>query len=414
MLERFGLDRGSVQLTLGRRRGLDTAASLADIGVIARRVAPRLIIDFIEGGAEDELTVTANRAAFDSWDLMPRTLVGVEQVSTAVRVIGQEISLPVILGPAGLARLAHVDGEAAAARAAKAAGTIFTLSTGSSMSIEEVCGAAPGSVWFQLYLWRDHDLVKQLLRRAGAAGCPVLVLTVDVPQMGQRERDLRNGMAIPPSFDLRSGYDVIRHARWLWRLSRQPPVTFANLSDVPGRSDSAKDLARYTNTSLVNPGADWETLSWVRGLWDGPLAVKGVLHPSDALEAVRRGADAIVVSNHGGRQLDGAVASLHALPAVLDAVGDRADVLVDGGVRRGTEVIKAVSLGAKAVMIARPWMLGLAAGGQSGVSATLRILAGELQRNLALMGCPDVGELTRHHLIARSGCSGPADRFRRP
>jgi isopentenyl diphosphate isomerase/L-lactate dehydrogenase-like FMN-dependent dehydrogenase len=202
---------------------------------------------------------------------------------------------------------------------------------------------------------------------------------------------------------------VATHLRWLARLLGQPPITFANLAEAPGHGHDASDLAHYTNVTLVNPGADWETLAWVRRQWDGPLVVKGILHPDDAAEAVRQGADGVVVSNHGGRQLDGAVPSLQALPAVVDAVGSRAEVFVDGGVRRGTDVIKALALGARAVLVARPWMLGLAAGSQTGVATTLRILGAELRRNLALLGCADVADLTADHVEAVSG----GDRARR-
>jgi L-lactate dehydrogenase (cytochrome) len=409
MLERIGLQPGSLRLSTGRRPGLAGAVTLDDVDDLAHRALPRMIADFIDGGAEDEATVTGNRAAFGAWNLVPRMLVGVESPRTAVRVLGTDLALPVILGPAGLARLAHVDGEVAAARAAQEAGSLFTLSTGSSMSIEEVAGAAPDRLWFQLYLWRDRTLVSQLISRAATAGYRALLLTVDVPAMGQRERDVRNGMSIPPSFDLRSAWDVATHLRWLARLLGQPPITFANLAEAPGHGHDASDLAHYTNVTLVNPGADWETLAWVRRQWDGPLVVKGILHPDDAAEAVRQGADGVVVSNHGGRQLDGAVPSLQALPAVVDAVGSRAEVFVDGGVRRGTDVIKALALGARAVLVARPWMLGLAAGSQTGVATTLRILGAELRRNLALLGCADVADLTADHVEAVSG----GDRARR-
>jgi L-lactate dehydrogenase (cytochrome) len=400
-LQRLGLQPGALRFSPGRRRGLGSAVTLSDIAKLAHRATPRLVIDFIEGGAEDEATVAGNRAAFASVDLMPRMLGGVAPRDMSVHVLDTDLSIPIVLGPAGLARLAHPDGEVAAARAANKAGTAFTLSTGSSISIEEVAGAAPGRLWFQLYLWRDRDVVRDLLQRAERAGYRALVLTVDVPAMGQRERDMRNGMAIPPRFDGRTVRDVARHPKWLARVVRQPPVTFANLLDVPGRGVAASDLAHYTNVSLVNPGADWETLEWVRRQWRGPLAVKGILHPADAVEAVRRGADAIIVSNHGGRQLDGAIPSLEALPDIVDAVGSDTEVLFDGGIRRGTDVIKALSLGAKAVMIARPWMLGLAAGGEDGVAATLHILAGEVDRNLALVGCRRATDLTADYVVPR-------------
>jgi L-lactate dehydrogenase (cytochrome) len=373
--------------------------NLEDIARRARRRLPRLVADFIEGGAEDESTVAANRAAFARWELVPRVLVDVSERRLATRVLDHDLSLPVGLGPAGLARLAHVDGELAAARAAGEAGTVYTLSTGSSRTIEEVADAAKGAVWFQLYLWRDRDVIAGLVERAKAAGYGALVLTVDVPVIGRRERDLRNGMTLPPRLTRANVIDMLRHPRWLAGLVRGSPLTFANFVDVPGRGRSAVELGQYVNVEMMNPGATWEMFSWLRTIWAGPLAIKGVLHRDDAVKAVDLGANGVIVSNHGGRQLDGAVAALDALPAVAEAVNGRADVLLDGGIRRGTDVVKALALGAKAVLIGRPYVLGLGADGTAGVAATLEVLRNELDRALALVGCPDVGLMNRDFLV---------------
>ncbi len=224
------------------------------------------------------------------------------------------------------------------------------------------------------------------------------MLTVDVPFMGRRERDARNGMTIPPRFTPFTVVDILRRPAWLAGLIMGPQITFGNLVGVPGRGQRASDLGRYTNEELVNPGADWDTLAWLRRRWDGPLAIKGILHPDDAVRAARAGVDAVIVSNHGGRQLDAAIPALRALPAVVDAVGDRVDVILDGGVRRGTDVAKALSLGAVAVSIGRPYLMGLGAGGEHGVTAVLRMLREELDRTLALLGCAVAGDLDRSYV----------------
>ncbi|MEO8695452.1 MAG: alpha-hydroxy acid oxidase [Acidimicrobiales bacterium] len=371
------------------------AVNLEEIARRARRRLPRLVVDFVEGGAEDEATLRANREAFARWALVPRVLVDVAERNLATCVLGQDLSMPIGLGPAGLARVAHHEGEVAAARAAGEAGTVFTLSTGSSRTIEEVADASNGPVWFQLYLWRDREVIEGLVKRAAAAKYAALVLTVDVPVIGQRERDLRNGFTLPPRLTPQNAFDMIRRPRWLAGLVRGTPLTFANFVDVPGRGRSAVELGKYVNVEMMNPGATWETFEWLRRIWHGPLAMKGVLHPHDAARAVELGADGVVVSNHGGRQLDSAVAALDALPAIADAVAGRADVLFDSGVRRGTDVVKALALGAKAVLIGRPYVLGLGADGAAGVSAVLDVLRRELDRALALIGCADASELTR-------------------
>ena len=294
-------------------------------------------------------------------------------------------------------KLAHREGELGAARAAAAAGTVFTLSTGSSYTIEQVAEAASGPQWFQLYLWSDRSVIEGLVERAKAAGYRALCLTVDVPVVSRRERDIRNGMRIPPRPTAANALDTLRRPDWLLGYLRDRDITFANFTEL-GLGTSATALGTFTNTKMVNPGQSWEDLDWLRELWSGPLLVKGVLTGDDARKAVDRGADAVVVSNHGGRQLDGAPGALAALPEVVAAVGDRTEVLLDGGVRRGADVVKAVALGARAVMMGRPYVYGLGAGGGTGALRVLQILRQEIDHILALVGCARVTDLDRSFL----------------
>lgn len=375
---------------------LARAATVADLRDVARRRTPRAVFDYVDGAAVDELSLRRSREAFARVEFVPRVLRDVSQVDTTTTLLGRTSELPMVLAPTGFTRMMHHEGECAVARVAQRAGLPYTLSTMGTTSIEDVAAAAPDARrWFQLYLWRDREVIEGLVKRAAAAKYSALVLTVDVPVIGQRERDLRNGFTLPPRLTPRNAFDMIRRPRWLAGLVRGTPLTFANFVDVPGRGRSAVELGKYVNVEMMNPGATWETFEWLRRMWDGPLAIKGVLHPHDAARAVDLGADGVVVSNHGGRQLDGAVAALDALPAIVHAVAGRADVLFDSGVRRGTDVVKALALGAKAVLIGRPYVLGLGADGGAGVSAVLDVLRRELDRALALIGCPDASQLTR-------------------
>ena len=374
--------------------------SIEDVRRRARARLPRMVFDFVDGGAEDERTVRANRDAFGEVALQPRVLAGAATRSLETSVAGQRLAMPVICSPAGLLRLAHRDGEVAAARAAAAAGTVFTLSTGASATIEEVAEAASGPRWFQLYLWRDRAVVRDLIDRARAAGYTALVLTADVPVVGQRDRDLRNGMTLPPRPTLRNVLDAGR--RWPWLLGYlacRDQITFANFTDI-GRGDDATALGAFVNREMTDPAQSWADFEWLRGVWDGPLLIKGVVAADDARRAVAAGADGIVVSNHGGRQLDAMVSALAALPRVVEAVGDAVDVVLDGGVRRGTDVVKALCLGARAVMVGRPYVWGLAAGGATGALRVLQILRDEIDRALALLSCASVADLGPHHLVA--------------
>jgi len=354
---------------------------------LARRRLPRLAFDFIDGGADGEVTLRHNLAAFERLTLRPRHLVDVSSRSLETTVLGERVALPVLIAPTGMSRVAGRAGDVAGARAAAGAGTVFVLSTMSSNSIEDVRAAASGSLWFQLYLWAERAILERLLDRARAAGCRALVVTVDVPVIGNRRRDARNGFALPPRVRWRTAADLLRHPRWL--AHAPSAVGAAHFLDDAGVSPSATmEHARLVNRLLANPGSSWRDLTWLRDRWDGPLLVKGTLTAEDARLAVECGVDGIVVSNHGGRQLDGAPASLDALVEVAEAVGDQVELLVDGGVRHGTDVIKARALGARAVLVGRPWLYGLAAAGEAGVAGVLEILRTEIDRALALLGRP--------------------------
>ena len=309
--------------------------SYNDFCRLARRRLPRLVYDFVEGGADGEITLRANFEAFDRVHFTARSLVDVTERDPGVTVLGRRLEVPFICGPAGLARLVHRDGELAAARAAATAGTVFVISTASSYSIEEIAAVSDGPLWFQLYLWRSPDVVARLVDRAGAAGCEAIVLTVDVPLIGKRERDLRNGMMIPPSIGPTQALEAIRRPRWMWHLAAGPPVHFGSLLDlVPPNTDMAS-MSAYLDRELADLSKTWEDVAWLRERWAGPLLIKGVMSAADARRSVEQGADAVVVSNHGGRQLDGLPAALDVLGEIIEEVGGEAEVILDGGVRRG-------------------------------------------------------------------------------
>jgi isopentenyl diphosphate isomerase/L-lactate dehydrogenase-like FMN-dependent dehydrogenase len=315
---------------LPRRRWAPAAReafTVEDLRREARRRVPRQIFDFIDGGAGDEVTLRANRTAFDRVTLHPEYLVDVAERRTGVRIGGSDLSLPVLLGPAGLNAVVHRHGELAAARAAGNAGTVYTVSTASSFSIEEIARVATGPLWFQLYLWRDREIIGGLVDRARRNGYTALVLTIDVPIVARRDRDLRNGMAIPPTVRPRAIVDAARRPRWLREYFAGPPLTFKNFVDYgfPVGS-SSMGLMAYVNRELSHPGATWGELGWLRDRWAGRLYVKGVLTPEDAVRAFDAGADGIVVSNHGGRQLDGVPASLDVLPAIAAATAGHGEI----------------------------------------------------------------------------------------
>jgi isopentenyl diphosphate isomerase/L-lactate dehydrogenase-like FMN-dependent dehydrogenase len=378
------------------------AINIDDLRRLAMRRLPRAVFDFADGGAEDEQTLRANREDFAKLTFRPKILVDVSKRDQATTILGQPVSSPLILAPTGLAGMLWARGEMAAARAAASQNVIFTLSTLGACSIEEVAETSSGPLWFQLYVMRDRDVTRKLVERAQHAGYKALCLTVDLPVLGQRERDLRNGATIPPKVTVRNAINVLQRPGWLRRVWWGPNITFKNfVGSSAALTSDAGTLWQYVN-SLNDPSVNWDDLAWFRSLWQGPIAIKGMLTPEDARRAVSEGIDAIIVSNHGGRQLDSLPSAVEALPEIVDAVGDRAEVILDGGVRRGTDVVKALALGARACMIGRPMLYGLGASGQAGVERAVEILKAEIDRSLALLGRPTLADLDRS-AVRRAG-----------
>lgn len=347
----------------------------------AQEVLPPMAYDYYSSGANDEITLKENCEAYRRLKLAPRMLVDVSTRHLQAKIFGDQVSMPVLIAPTAMQRMAHPDGEVAMVRAAGKAGTIMVLSTLSTASIEEVTAAATGPVWFQLYVYKDRDITASLVRRAEKAGCTAIVLTVDSPHLGRRERDVRNCFRLPDGLCLAN-------------------LSTAGLADFP-KDVGDSGLAAYI-ASLYDTALTWSDLKWLKSITKLPLLVKGILRVDDARRAIRYGAEGIIVSNHGGRQLDTVPATIDVLPAIVDACRGRAEVLVDGGVRRGTDVLKALAFGARAVLIGRPALWGLAVGGEDGVTAILELLRQELDLALMLSGCPDVSKV-RRDLVYRPG-----------
>ncbi|WCB95343.1 L-lactate dehydrogenase [Baekduia alba] len=376
----------------GRRAG--RRGTIGELRGAARRALPRVVFDYLEGGAGDEVTLARNMEVFAALELLPRTLVDVADVELRTTLAGSASALPVVAAPMGALGLVHADGELALARAARAAGAVSAVSCMSSYALEEIAAAGRGGpLWFQTYMWRDRGLLDELVRRADAAGYAALVVTVDVPRGANRDRDRRNRFGVPPRATARSLLDGLRHPRWSAAFAARGRLRFGNFTgERLGVDDGPAALASFL-TSQFDPSASWDDLERLRERWDKPLIVKGVLDPADAARCALLGADAIVVSNHGGRQLDHAPSGIGALPAVVDAVDGRAEVYVDGGVRRGGDVAKALALGAKGCMAGRALGYGLGVAGQAGAERALAILADELRLTLMLAGCPSVHDL---------------------
>lgn len=366
-------------------RGVEALHTVDDFRSAAKRKLPKMIWDFVDGGADGELAVIANRQALDDVLFSPRFLVDVADRELTTEVFGQSVRFPLILSPSGLATVVHPDGEVAVASAAADAGLIYAVSTGSGYAMEEIAEASNGHLWFQLYLWKSEEVVRSLINRAKVAGYEALVVTVDVPVVGKRERDLRNGMSLPVRVRPSSIANAACRLPWVWRMLNGPEITFGSLKEIaPG--DDASSIGEYANRELTDPARTWHDLSMIRKHWDGPLLVKGVMSRGDAIAAVNHGADGVIVSNHGGRQISSVPGAAAVLPTIVEAVGDRAEVFLDGGVRRGEDIVKARALGAKAACGGRLWFWGLAAGGQAGVARVLSILEADVDRTLALVG----------------------------
>jgi L-lactate dehydrogenase (cytochrome) len=367
------------------------AATIGDLRAAARRRVPRVVFDYVDGAAGDEVTAARNIAALRAIELAPRVLVDVSQVDAATTVLGEPVALPLLGAPMGLTGLLHPAGEMALARALHEAGSVSVVAAMASCPVEEVAAAASGPLWFQMYIWRDRDLVADMLRRAAAVGVSVLVLTLDVPTAGVRDRDRRNGFSIPPRVTLRALAGGLAHPGWSYGFARDPRFWWGNLP-----ADDGRDVAAAFGASVnrqFDPSASWEDIGWFRERWHGRMVVKGVLHPDDARRAVSLGAEAVIVSNHGGRQFDGAPAAISALPGIVAAVGEDAEVYFDSGIRRGVDIVKALALGARACLAGRALAYGLGAAGEAGARRAVEILREELRTALALAGCPSIQDL---------------------
>jgi len=386
-------------------RHLARAYSVADLARLARRRLPAGVLGYLEGGGEGEVTLRRNVTAFDEVELLPRVLRDVSTIETATTVLGTPLAQPFALAPIGSARLFHHDGEMASARAAAGARVAFTLSSSGTCSIERVASESDGPLWYQLYVWKDRGLCVELLERAKSSGYRALVVTVDTTLRSKRERELRAGITLPtPALSLASVLDGALHPNWSWHFLRSEAIRFANLAPLGSPPSAGMNKMARSFEGLTT----WDDLAWIRDAWDGPLAVKGILSPHDAVLAADVGVDAVVVSNHGGRQLDHVPAAIEALPPVVEAVGARAEVLVDGGIRRGSDVLVALALGARACLLGRAHVYGLAAAGEAGVSAAIDILADELRIAMGLCGLARVADVDASYVAVRPRTPVPA------
>ena len=376
------------------QRLLDRTVCVEDLRRVARRRLPGGIFDYIDGGAEDESCLNRNIEAFREIELRPRVLRDVRGVDISTSVLGGRVPFPLILAPTGFTRIADPLGELAVARSAARAGIPYVLSTLGTRSIEEVAGVSGGRKWFQMYVWRDRGLVAELIRRAADAGFETLCITVDAAIAGCRERDMRRGFTLPPKLGISTLIDAMLHPRWTWHFVNAEPISFANVVGDPSKSGTtAVRLAEFMNEQL-DPGLSWDDVEWMCSLWDGPVIVKGIQTVADAVIARDQGIDGLLLSNHGGRQLDSAPATVNLVAPVADAVGGDLEILCDGGIRRGGDIIKAVALGATACMVGRAYLYGLAAAGEAGVDWVIEHLRSSMARDMALSGAVSVADLT--------------------
>jgi L-lactate dehydrogenase (cytochrome) len=376
-------------------------ASVSDYRELARKRLPRQLFDYVDGGSFGEYTLSANRDDLRDIQLRQRVLRDVSQMSLSTTVMGQDLAMPVLLAPIGFGGMMARRGEVQAARAAERAGVVFCESTLSICAIEEVAQAVERPFWFQLYVMKDRSYAEDLISRVKATGCTTLILTVDLPVIGRRYRDGRNGLGggISAMGQVKRRLDFARHPSWVRDVALGGrPLTFGNLERALPDAKVPQDFQRWVDGQF-DPSVTWDDLEWLRSHWDGKIALKGILDAEDAREAVARGVDAIIVSNHGGRQLDDVPSTIHALPAIVEAVDGRIEVLMDGGIRSGLDVVKALSLGARACLIGRPWVYAVAARGEKGVEHILRIIHEEIRVTLGLTGFTNVQELNRSALV---------------
>lgn len=377
---------------------LDRCKNIADLRALARRRLPAPMFHYIDGGADDERTLGWNTSAFDRYELLPRYLCDIERIDTSTTLLGHRIDVPFFLSPTGMSRLFHHDKELAAAKAAKAFGTFYALSTLATTSLEEIAQVTTAPKMFQVYILKDRELTREFAQRCKAAGFEAMCLTVDVPVAGNREREIQHGMHMPPRFRLGSLLSFATHPAWTVNYLLRPDFKLANVAHrVDALGEGAMGLIDYVN-SQFDRSVTWDDAEWLIGEWDGPMVIKGLQTADDARRARDIGARGIMVSNHGGRQLDTAPAPIDCIAEMADAVGDDLDIICDGGVRRGTHMIKALAMGAKACSFGRPYLYGLAAGGQAGVERALSILKQELERDMALLGCRSIAEIGPEHV----------------
>ncbi|MAT63286.1 MAG: alpha-hydroxy acid oxidase [Actinomycetota bacterium] len=392
------------KLELNRtKRLLRKAANVDDLRKLAKRRLPVGVFDYIDGGAEDEITLRRNIEAYKKASFKPRVLRDMANIDTSTSLFGRRLAFPLVLAPTGFTRIAHSQGELAVVRAATRAGVPFTLSTMATRSIEECAAVAESNtrLWFQIYTWRDRSVVENLVKRAEAAGFEAVCLTVDTAVLGRRERDVRRGFTLPPEVGPGTIIDGLKNPSWTWDFLKADPIRFANVEGITAIDGStAVDLAEHMK-SQFDPGLSWNDVEWLRSIWKGPILIKGIQTVEDALIAVDSGVEAIAISNHGGRQLDGAPAPFDLLPEVAEAIHGRLEIICDGGARRGSDIVKAVSLGANAVMAGRPYLYALGACGESGVDHVLELLHEGVERTMALTGAASVDDLTEE-LISRT------------
>jgi L-lactate dehydrogenase (cytochrome) len=377
---------------------LDKALNIEDLRKIARRKLPKPLFNYIDGGSDDESNVLGNAYAYDAVKLVPEYLVDVANIDLTTKVLGHEISMPLFLGPTGMSRLFHHDGETAVSKAAAAAGTYYCLSTVGATTIEDVAAAGNGPKCFQIYVMKDRGLTREFIQRCKDSNYDSLMLTVDIPVAGYRERELRYGFTMPPKLNLAGVIGFAARPGWVYRALTHPQATLANVAHkIPEGSSKSTSLMKYI-AKQFDPSVTWSDLEWMIAEWGGPFIIKGILSPSDARKAVNSGVTAISVSNHGGRQLDGALSAFEALGPMVDEVGGECEIICDGGIRRGTHVLKALARGATACSIGRPYLFGLAAGGQAGVAKALELLRAEIERDMGLLGCRNISEISAKHI----------------
>lgn len=382
---------------------LSRCHSIADLRRLAQQRLPAPMFHYIDGGADDEWTLGRNRSAFQNYQLLPEILRDVSVLDLSIDLFGRKLALPFFLSPTGMSRLFHHDKELGAARAAEAAGTLYGLSTLATTSLEEIAAAVRNPLLFQIYILKDRGLTLEFVARCKAAGYAALCLTVDMAMAGNRERDLRTGMVMPPRFGLRSLWSFATHPAWAMNLALHPGFRLANVAHrVDALGAGAMGLIDYVN-SQFDRTVTWADVEWLRAQWDGPLVLKGILSPADAIKAKAAGADALMISNHGGRQLDGAPAPVDLVRSIRAAIGASMQLVVDGGIQRGSDIVKAIALGADACSVGKAYLYGLAAGGEAGVAKAIDILRTEVERTMTLLGCSTIGEIGERHVLPLDG-----------